>query len=171
MNTTDWITNSDLFLHQVFMIVMGFLYAFAFLFGVSYKAINIYFYFVFYPASFALFLRSPKKYLLLLATFIFFIIPKFEKISSLFFDKCVDFLIYSAQLFGSNYNNMSVYICVVIPLLLYIPFLIYRFELKTLKYVGASVLILGILYYLIIYPNFKSGLEALMKAYPNKQFI
>jgi hypothetical protein len=169
MNTTDWITNSDLFLHQVFMIVMGFLYAFAFLFGVSYKAINIYFYFVFYPASFALFLRSPKKYLLLLATFIFFIIPKFEKISSLFFDKCVDFLIYSAQLFGSNYNNMSVYICVVIPLLLYIPFLIYRFELKTLKYVGASVLILGILYYLIIYPNFKSGIQYLMDSYPQKQ--
>jgi hypothetical protein len=171
MNTTDWITNSDLFLHQVFMIVMGFLYAFAFLLGVSYKAINIYFYFVFYPASFALFLRSPKKYLLLLATFIFFIIPKFEKISSLFFDKCVDFLIYSAQLFGSNYNNMSVYLCVVIPLLLYIPFLIKRFDLRTLKHIGAAFLVVGFLYFILIYPNFKSSLEVLTKVYPNKQLI
>jgi hypothetical protein len=171
MNTYDWITNSDLFLHQVFMIVMGFLYVFAFLFGVSYKAINIYFYFVFYPASFALFLKSPKKYLLLIATFLFFIIPQFEKISSLFFDQCVDFLNYSAQLFGSNYNNMSVYICVVIPLLLYIPFIIKRFDFRTLKYFGATLLVIGFLYFLIIYPNFKNALEILMKAYPNKQLI
>jgi len=171
MNTAYWIAHSDLFLYQVFMIVMGFLYVFAFLFGVSYKAINIYFYFVFYPASFALFLKSPKKYLLLLATFIFFIIPQYEKISSLFFDKCVDFLNYCAQLFSSNYNNMSVYICVVIPLLLYIPFLVKRFELKTLKYIGATLMVIGFLYFLIIYPNFKSTLEVLMKAYPNQQSI
>jgi hypothetical protein len=171
MNAAYWIAHSDLFLYQVFMIVMGFLYVFALLFGVSYKAINIYFYFVFYPASFILFLKTPKKYLLLLATFIFFIIPQFENISSLFFDKCVDFINYCARLFGSNYNNMSVYLCVVIPLLLYIPFLVKRFDLKTLKYIGVTLLVIGFLYFLIIYPNFKSALQLLIKAYPNKQLI
>ena len=164
-----WVEHSDLFFHQIFMIVMGTLYAFAFLFGVSYKTINIYFYFVFYPASFSLFLKSKKKYYIILATFLFFLIPKIENRSSFFFDRCVDFLNYSASLFGSNYINMSVYLCVVIPILLYVPFLIIRFDFKTLKYIGATLLVIGLLYFLIIYPNFKSAIHFLMKAYPSKQ--
>jgi hypothetical protein len=171
MNTTDWIAHSDSFLHQIFMLVMGALYALAFVAGVTYKTMNIYSYFIFYPATFALFLRSSQKYWVLLATSLFFLIPKIETKSAIFFDQCVDFLNYCASMFGSNYINMSVYICVVIPLLLYIPFLINRFELKTLKYIGASVLVLGIFYFLIIYPNFKSGIQFLMKAYPGNLTI
>jgi hypothetical protein len=171
MSTADWIAHSDSFLHQIFMLVMGVLYALAFVAGVTYKTMNIYSYFIFYPATFALFLRSSKKYWVLLATLLFFLIPKIETKSAIFFDQCVDFLNYSASMFGSNYINMSVYICVVIPLLLYIPFIIKMFDLRTLKYVGVSLLAVGLLYYLIIYPNFKSALEILMNAYPNKQFI
>ncbi len=63
---------------------------------------------------------------------------------------------------------MSVYLCVVIPILLYIPFLIIRFNFKTLKYIGASFFVIGLLYFLIIFPNFKSALHFLMKAYPVK---
>jgi hypothetical protein len=165
---TFWVEHSDSFLHQIFMIVMGGLYALAFLAGVSYKVMNIYCYFVFYPASFALFLKSNTKYFVLPASFLFFLIPKIEIKSSYFFDQCVDFLNYSASIFGSNYINMSVYLCVVIPLLLYIPFLIVRLDLKTLKYIGAALVVTGVLYFLIIYPNFKSGIQFLMKAYPQK---
>ena len=161
-----WVEHSDSFVHQIFMIVMGTLYAFAFLFGVSYKTINIYFYFVFYPASFTLFLKSKKKYFVLLATFLFFLIPAFEAKSTHFFDQCVVFLNYSAGVFGSNYINMSVYLCVVIPILLYVPFLILRFDLKTLKYIGVTLLVIGLLYFLIVYPNFKNGIQFLMKSYP-----
>lgn len=166
MDVNYWVENSNSFLHQIFMIVMGTLYAFAFLFGVSYKTINIYFYFVFYPASFALFLKSPKKYLVLLATFLFFLIPNIEVKSSFFFDRCVDFLNYGASVFGSNYINMSVYLCVVIPLLFYLPFLIIRLDRKTLKYTGATLLAIGLLYFLFIYPNFKSSIQLLMKTFP-----
>lgn len=171
MGINYWIEHSDLFLHQIFMIVMGALYALAFLAGVSYKAMNIYCYFVLYPASFVLFLKSNKKYLVFPATFLFFLIPKIENKSSFFFDQCVGFLNFSASLFGSNYINMSVYLCVVIPLLLYIPFLIIRLELKTLKYIGAALLVVGLLYFLIIYPNFKSAIQFVMKAYPQKVSI
>jgi hypothetical protein len=143
MDINYWVAHSDSFLHQIFMIVMGGLYALAFVAGVTYKTMNIYCYFIFYPASFALFLKSPKKYL-------------------------VVFLNYSAGLFGSNYTNMSVYLCVVIPLLLYVPFIIKRFDMKTLKYVGVSLLVLGLLYFVIIYPNFKKGIQFLMEAYPQK---
>jgi hypothetical protein len=171
MDINYWIEHSDSFLHQIFMIVMGTLYAMAYIAGVTYKTMNIYCYFVFFPASFALFLKSKKKYFVLLATFLFFLIPGFETKSSHFFDQCVVFLNYSAGLFGSNYINMSVYLCVVIPLLLYVPFLIRRFDLKTLKYIGATLLVIGLLYFLIIYPNFKSGIQFLMKAYPINQTI
>jgi hypothetical protein len=163
-----WVEHSDSFLHQIFMIVMGGLYSLAFVAGVTYKTMNIYCYFIFYPASFALFLKSPKKYLVLPATFLFFLIPNIEAKSSLFFDQCVVFLNYSAGLFGSNYINMSVYLCMVIPLLLYVPFIIKRFDMKTLKYVGVSLLVLGLLYFVIIYPNFKKGIQFLMEAYPQK---
>ena len=72
-NINYWIEHSNSFLHQIFMIVMGCLYSLSFLAGISYKAMNIYCYLVLYPASFALFLKSNKKYLVLPATFLFFL--------------------------------------------------------------------------------------------------
>ena len=166
MNTADWIAHSDSFFYQIFMIVMGALYALAFIAGVTYKTMNIYCYFILFPATFALFLNSPKKYWVLPATMLFFDIPCIENKSALFFDSCVDFLNYSAKIAHSNYIDMSVYLCVLVPLLLYIPSVIWRSDFKKLKIIGAVILVLGLLYFGIIYPNFKSGLQLLMKAYP-----
>lgn len=92
-NINYWVEHSDSFLHQIFMIVMGGLYPLAFLGGVSYKAMNIYCYFVFFPSSFALFLKSKKKYSVLLATFLFFLIPKIENKSSFFLSNVLTYQI------------------------------------------------------------------------------
>ena len=171
MNTADWIAHSDSFFYQIFMIVMGALYALAFIAGVTYKTMNIYCYFILFPATFALFLNSPKKYWVLPATMLFFVIPGVENKSALFFDTCVDFLNYSAKITHSNYIDMSLYLCVLVPLLMYFPLVIWRCDFKTLKIIGIVFPVVALLYFGIIYPNFKSGLQLLIKAYPNKQLI
>jgi hypothetical protein len=161
-NINYWVEHSNLFSHQIFMIVMGALYAMSFVLGVSYKAVNIYCYFVFYPASFALFLKSPIKYLILLSTLLFFLVPGFESISSNFFDECVVFLNYSARVLHSNYINMSIYLCVVVPLLLYIPFYLYKFGKKVFFKTLAILTVITIGYLLVIYPFFKPLLVTLL---------
>jgi hypothetical protein len=60
-----WIENSDSFMYQIFMIVMGMLYTLSFAIGVSYKAVNIFVYFVLFPFSFILFFKGKWKYFLL----------------------------------------------------------------------------------------------------------
>jgi hypothetical protein len=109
MNTTDWIAHSDSLFHQIFLIVMGGLYALALLAGFTYKTMNIYCYFVFYPATFTLFLRSNKKYFILLGTLLFFIIPNIEPTSAVFFDRCVDFINVNVRLFHSTYVDICIY--------------------------------------------------------------
>ena len=161
MNTTDWIAHSDSLFHQIFLIVMGGLYALAFLAGFTYKTMNIYCYFVFYPATFALFLKSNKKYFLLLGTLSFFIIPNIEKVSGVFFDKCVAFINYNVRLLHSTYVEICIYWCIILPLLLYVPFLIKKFEPKTLIYIAIGILSFSIIYMILIYPNFKSGITCL----------
>jgi len=151
-----WLQNSTSFLHQVFMIVMGGLYAFAWLLGVSYKAINIYFYFVLFPLSFSLLLKGWKKFLFIPASFLFFLVPNFESFSVSFFDLCVDFLNSTAGAFGTNYIAMSVYLCVLVPLILYIPLLWFkRGRKKTLCVLGGMAVFCGI-YLSTIYPNFRT---------------
>jgi hypothetical protein len=171
MNTADWIAHSDSFFYQIFMLVMGALYALAFIIGVTYKTMNIYCYFILYPATFALFLKSPKKYWVLPATMLFFVIPGIENKSAVFFDSCVDFLNYSAKIAHSNYIDMSVYLCVIVPVLLYIPLVIWRSDLKTLKITGIVVLVVALLYFVIIYPNFKPALEYIVKLYPSSATV
>lgn len=165
MNTTDWIAHSNSLFHQIFLIVMAGLYVLAFLAGFTYKTMNIYCYFVFYPTTFALFLKSNKKYFLLLGTLLFFIIPNIEKISSIFFDKCVDFINYNVRLFHSTYVNICIYWCVILLLLLYMPFVIKKFEPKTLKYIAIGIFTFSIIYMILIYPNFKSGITYLRQYY------
>lgn len=161
-NVNYWVEHSNLFSHQIFMVVMGALYAMSFVLGVSYKAVNIYCYFVFYPASFSLFMKSKIKYLLLLSTLFFFFIPNFENLSLVFFDKCVVFLNHCAKIFNSDYIKMSVYLCVWVPLLLYVPFYLWRFGrnffIKTLLFIGVAMLV----YLLAIYPFFKPLLVTLL---------
>lgn len=167
MNTTDWIAHSDSLFHQIFLIVMGGLYALALLAGFTYKTMNIYCYFVFYPATFSLFLKSNKKYFVLLGTLLFFIIPNIEGTSCIFFDRCVDFINVNVRLFHSTYVDICIYWCVILPLLLYVPFVIKKFELKTLKYITIGILSLSFFYMILIYPNFKPGLIYLTQLYPN----
>lgn len=163
MTPNDWIAHSDSLFHQIFMIFMGGLYVLAFIAGVTYKTMNIYCYFVFYPATFALFHNSKKKYLVLLATLLFFLIPSIQSVSGIFFDKCVVFLNFSAEIFHSNYIDMSIYWCVIFPLILYIPFVIWKYDVKILKKIGIYILALSILYMIFIYPFFKSALTYLME--------
>ncbi len=158
MNLDYWIHHANSLLHQIFMIVMGILQVAAMLLGVSYKAINIYAYFVFFPLSFALFLKTNWKYIFLPASFLFFLIPNFEVLSVAFFDDCVVFLNESAEVFNSNYIAMSVYLCVLVPIFLYLPFLIYRLNSKQLKVTGIYMLGFSILYLGFIYPFFKDAL-------------
>ena len=139
MNITDWIAHADLLYNQLFLIMMGGLYGLAHLTGYSYETMNIYCYFVFYPATFALFLKSKKKYLLLLGTLLFFIIPDVDGKSVVFFDGCVDFINYNVRLFHSDYVTVCIYWCVLLPLLLYVPFLINKFDIKTLKHIAKYV--------------------------------
>ncbi len=160
-----WIQNSQSFLHQIFMIVMAGLYASAWLFGVSYKAINIYFYFVLFPLSFTLLLRGWKKFIFIPVSFLFFLIPGFEALSVKFFDLCVDFLNRSAATFDSNYIAMSVYLCVLVPAVLYVPLLWYKLgRKKTLYALGGLAVFCGI-YLITVYPNFRAILEFVQNNY------
>lgn len=161
MNLQFWIDNADSLPHQIFMIVMGVLYAMAFVLGISYKALNIYVYFIVFPLSFALFLKNKWKFLVLPISFLFFLIPGFENLSVKFFDDCVVFLNYMAKNLNSNYINMSIYLCVFVPILFYIPFLIKYFGLQYFKYGMYILAVLGVIYMIFIYPNFKDVLISL----------
>ena len=165
MNIDYWIQNSNLFLHQIFMIVMGGLIALAWILGVSYKAINIYCYFVFFPLSFALLLKGWKKFIFIPVSFLFFLLPDFEGLSVKFFDLCVDFLNQSAEVFDSNYIAMSVYLCVLVPLVLYVPLLWLKLGKKTALYVLGGLAVFCGIYMITIYPNFKTILEFVQQKY------
>ncbi len=158
MTLDYWILNADSFIHQIFMIVMGILQGVAYLFRVSYEAMNIYSYYVLFPLSFALFLKTSWKYLFIPVSLLFFLIPGFESLSKNIFQHSVDFLNWTAEIFNSNYIAMSVYICVLVPVLLYLPFIIYKFNKKQLKYISLSLGSVLLLYMLLIYPFFKDFL-------------
>jgi hypothetical protein len=153
-----WITNADSLLHQIFMIVMGSLYAFALLLGVSYKAVNIYCYFVLFPLSFSLFLKGWKKFMFFPISLLFFLIPGFEAFSTEIFQHCVILLNKSAAFVNSNYVAMSVYLCVLFPLLLYILLIHIRFGKRKTKQVLLGIGILSALYMMSIYPFMKTWL-------------
>ena len=165
MNIQFWIDNADSLPHQIFMIVMGMLYAMAFVLGVSYKAINIYVYFIAFPLSFALFLKNKWKFIVIPVSFLFFLLPSFETLSVIFFDDCVIFLKYMVKMLNSNYINMSVYLCVFVPILLYVPFVIWRYGLQKSKYILYAIILLGIIYMIFIYPNFKDMLIKVQSHY------
>lgn len=158
MNLDYWILNADSLLHQIFMIVMGILQGLAFLLRISYEAMNIYSYYVLFPLSFALFLRSSWKYLFFPVSLLFFLIPNFEALSNKIFLLSVDFLNWSAEIINSDYITMSVYICVLVPVLLYLPFIIFKFNKKQLRYISLSLGCFLLFYMVFIYPFFKEML-------------
>ena len=153
-----WIDNADSFFHQIFMIVMGSLYALSWLLGVSYKAVNIYVYSVLFPLSFSLFLKGWKKFMFIPVSLLFFLIPHFEEFSSKLFDQCVIFLNKSAALLNSDYVAMSVYMCVLLPLLLYMLLIHIRFGKRKSQQVLLGIGIVSAVYMISVYPFLKTWL-------------
>lgn len=125
MNTFDILNSVDSFEHLIFFGVAGALYGAAFILGVSYKAMNIYAYFVLFPLSFLLFFKGRLKYVPLILSPAVLYLPGFEPFSVEFFGTCERFLNNLATIFGSNYIDMSVVICVWLPLGIYVYALFY----------------------------------------------
>lgn len=156
-----WLENASSLNHQLFMLVMGTLYVMASILGVSYKAMNIYVYFVLYPISFSLFLKHKVKYLIVLSSLIFFTVPHFENFSSRLFDECVIFLNFTAEKYNSDYIKMSIYLCVYVPIALYMPFLYFKISRK--NFIKMLVIVGGLLLFYVIFvaPLFKPLLVSL----------
>src|SRR5690606_32887537 len=144
-----WITHPSSLLHQIFLLVMAGLYGLAWIMGISYKAVNIYCYFIFFPLSFSLLLKGWKKFLFLPLSLLLLLIPGFEAFSVVFFDRCVDLLNQLAPSFNTDYIGISVYICVLLPLLLYLPLVLYKLNRKQLKMLSVGLLAFSCLYLLI----------------------
>lgn len=151
-----WITHASSLLHQIFLLVMAGLFALAWIMGISYKVVNIYCYFIFFPLSFSLLLKGWKKFLFLPLSLLLLLIPGFEAFSVVFFDRSVDFLNQLAPSFNADYIGISVYICVLLPLLLYLPLVLYKLNRKQLKLLSIGLLACSCLYLVIVYPNFRS---------------
>ncbi len=161
MDTQFWLDKADSLFHQIFMIVMGGLGGIAYLFGTTYDVVNILVYYILIPASwiFLISLKTDKRInfisLGLIIVFVFLTRSDCDYI----FQKSVDFLNWSASIFGSNYIDISVYICVLVVGVIYLILI----PLTLSKRISAIILItstvlLG-LYMVFIYPNFKSILE------------
>lgn len=156
MTVDYWVANSGSLMHQIFMIVMGALYASAYVLGISYKAMNIYAYFILYPLSFtAFFVKGWKRFMFIPISLLFLLIPNFEELSVVFFDRCVTFLNDSAATFDSDYIRMSIYLCVVVPVVLYLPFVAFKYKAKGLLYTFTGLGAMSYLYLALIYPKFE----------------
>ena len=159
MEIQFWIDNANSFFHQIFMIVMGGLMGIAVLFGTTYNVVNIVVYFILIPASW-LYLISRKtspwiNAVSILALITFFIMPNSRGNCNYLFNKSVDFLNWSAKIFGSNYIDMSVYICVVAVTLVYVILIPLTLSKSFSKKAAITTAILLILYLIIVYPNFR----------------
>lgn len=168
METEYWLANSESFYHQIFMIVMGSLGGLAYILGVTYKAVNIFVYFIFFPFSFSLFLKKPWKFLILPASFLFFVFPGYESFSHDFFRLCENFLHYVAGIFDSNYVVVSVYLCVFLPVILYLMAIYIKNGVQGIRKVALWLSILSIIYLVLIMPLFPKLLEYAVQIYSTK---
>lgn len=159
MDIQFWLDNADSFFHQIFMIVMGGLFGLAYLFGTTYNVINIFVYYVLVPSSW-IYLISRKTSVWInaisaLLLFSFLLLPNIRLNCNYFFQKSVDFLNWTAVIFGSNYIDMSVYICVVVIGIIYLILIPLTLPKKTTKIILISFTVSLIIYLVFIYPNFK----------------
>lgn len=169
MDIQFWIDNADSIFHQIFMIVMGSLMGTAYLFGTTYNVINIFVYYVLIPSSWIYLISRKTHYKLnfislgLLLFFIF--LPNTRKNCDYFFQKSVDFLNWTADIFGSNYIDMSVYICVIVVGIVYLVLIILTLPKKIVKITLITFTTIFVLYLITIYPHFKDLLiKGLQKA-------
>jgi hypothetical protein len=160
MDIPFWIDNADSLFHQIFMIVMGGLMAMAAIFGTTYNVINILVYYILIPSSW-IYLLSRKtsiwiNTISLIAIITFLFLPDVRKNCDYFFQKSVDFLNWNAEIFGSNYIDMSVYICVVAVSIIYLVLIPLTLPKKLTKKLGLITAVIFILYMILLYPNFKN---------------
>jgi len=158
----DLIANSNSILNQIFIIVMGGLYGISWLIGFTYKTVNIYMYFILFPSSLFLFKKFKFNFIPILLSPLFFAIPEIELTSNIFFDQCVIFLNTTADKFDSNYIYMSVYLCVFVPILIYLGAIFFRYRQRGFLTSILLLLIVSVLYGAIIYPNLKPLLISLL---------
>jgi hypothetical protein len=146
---------------------MGSLMAIAALFGTTYNVINILVYYILIPSSW-IYLLSRKtsiwiNTISLIALMTHLLIPGLRKNSDYIFQKSVDFLNWSAEIFDSNYIDMSVYICVVAVALVYVLLIPFTLPQKLTKKTALITAVVFTIYMIIVYPNFKDlllwGLE------------
>jgi hypothetical protein len=159
MDIQFWLDNAGSLFHQIFMIVMGGLFGLAYLFGTTYNVINIFVYYIFVPSSW-LYLISRKTSVWLnaisvLLLFSFLLLPNIRLNSNYLFQKSVDLLNWTAVIFGSNYIDMSVYICVVVIGVVYLVLIPLTLPKKISKTILIFIAGTFIVYMIFIYPNFK----------------
>lgn len=162
MDIQFWIENANSLFHQVFMLVMGSLMGIAYLFGTTYNVVNILVYYVLIPSSW-IYLISRKttnklNFVSLGLLLIFIFLPDTRKYCDYFFQKSVDFLNWTASLFGSNYIDMSVYICVVLVGIVYVILIPLTLPKTITKAILITMSVIFVLYMIIVYPRFKDFL-------------
>jgi hypothetical protein len=112
-------------INYIFKLVADLLYKLAKVTGVSYNQINVLVYYFLIPLSWFMLLDFYFSFFYLTFSFSLFIIgfkvgcKNFREFSDILFMKSVHFLNFFNR-FGSNYHKSSVWICVSLPLLVYI---------------------------------------------------
>jgi len=169
MDLEFWIDHADSLFHQIFMVVMGGLYGIAYVLGTTYNVVNILVYYVLIPSSW-IYLISRRTTIWLNAIsgtllLIFVLQPNIRESCNSLFRISVDFLNYVADIFGSNYIDISVYVCVVIVTLIYLIILPFTLPKKITKYMLYTLLVGAAMYLIFIFPNFKSILLNAIERY------
>jgi hypothetical protein len=172
MDIQFWLEHSGSLFHQVFMIVMAVLYGMAYLFGTTYKVINILVYFILIPSSWIYLIGRKTSVWLnsisVVGLMTFFLFPNLSGNCDFLFERSVDFLNYTAEIFSSNYINMSVYICFLVVCLVYLVLIPLTLSRTTTKLIFAIGLIFTLLYLVLIYPFFK---DIMVYALENREHL
>lgn len=117
--------NRGAVINRIFDLVANALRRGASALGITYNQINIIFYYLIVPLSWAVmidfYISKPLISLVVIGMWIIVLIRKWRNFSEWcdwLFDKSVKFLLYFNRL-GGYYNLTSVIICVIVPLLVY----------------------------------------------------
>ncbi|PZX53379.1 hypothetical protein LV84_03103 [Algoriphagus ratkowskyi] len=167
MEIQVWLDNSNSLFHQIFMIVMGGLYGVSFLFGTTYNVVNIFVYYLLIPSSWIYLISRKTSYWLNLISLgllmAFSLLPNIRTSCDYFFQQSVDFLNWTAEIFDSNYIDMSVHICVTGVGIIYLILILFTLTKKIAKITLITTVVIFVLYMILVYPNFKDlmlfGLE------------
>jgi hypothetical protein len=158
-----WTEHTGSLFHQIFMITAGLLGGVANISGTTYNVVNIFVYYVLIPSSWIyLISRKTTPWLNIIPVILFsafFLPPDLIGRSDHLFELSVNFLKYTAEIFHSNYIDMSVYICIVIVAVIYLVLIFLTLPKKTARIIFISLGILFLGYMILIFPTFNYLLE------------